>query len=252
MSTKTNVYYRTMYARTNKIKEIILSIFYGLSSYPRLLAEVILRRNMGIRYFSTFHAVCLTLLLLFIPFVVEDKTSDDFFYVIGEHWGWYLYTVAFIYFAIKRHKECRTKHGVYDFSHFTVSAGKRLPFVENLKINGKPLDARTKNVYVEPLLIAAAGALFLLLGQNLIAALLLVCALIYSMSYVAAFEMGRQMILDNIDNIISGRELANVFKKDKPASSGFEFYGVRPTTEEAREGIAPLITGNAEAGSEVR
>lgn len=252
MSTKTNIYYQTFYGRNNKLKQAILSFFYSISSPYRLLVEVFLRRRMGIRYYSLFFSICIVLFMLFAPLLIPFIKRQEVGIFMLEQWGWYLFTFAFGFFSYKRYKEVRVKHGEYDFEHFSLSAGFRLPFIENLKFRGKPLSVRVMNIYAEPLLTAAAALIFFLLGQVMIGILLLGCAIIYSLSYAAAFEIGRQIILDYVDDNICNRSLADVFMNDKPSESGLEFYGVKPTSEEVRKGVVPILTGsNIEEPEEV-
>jgi len=49
---KKNLYFRHHYARKNDLMEFCHELFFKLSSYPRMIAEVTLRKNFGRRYFS--------------------------------------------------------------------------------------------------------------------------------------------------------------------------------------------------------
>lgn len=250
---KTSIYYQTFYGRSNKLKEAFLGFFFNISSFPRLVIEVILRSRLGCRYFSTYHAARIIVFMLLIPFLIPASYQDGIGGFLQMHWGWFLYLGVFTYCARKRHKETWRRHGEYDFTRFSLSAGDRLPFIDNFRINGKRLDPRTLNVYIEPLFVAAVGCLALLVGQGMLAVLLLVCSVIYSISYSAAFEMGRQIILDQIDMTICNQGLTEIFIHDQEPTNGFEFYGPKPTVEEVRKGIAPLLVGqDFEEGTELK
>ena len=67
---KKSLYYEHVFRRTNAIKEFIYSFFLAIASWPRLLLEVFLRRNMGERYFSFSTAVILLLILCWLPFPI--------------------------------------------------------------------------------------------------------------------------------------------------------------------------------------
>ncbi len=71
--------YYTPFRRVNFIKRFFATIFLGLCSWPRLVLEVPLRRNLGQRYFSLFSALGLVLLLAAGPYF----TLLDWRYVLG-------------------------------------------------------------------------------------------------------------------------------------------------------------------------
>lgn len=250
---KTSIYYQSFYERHNKLKDAFYGFFYSISSTPRLVIEVIIRSRMGCRYFSAYHAARITSFLLLLPFLIPASYQDGVSGFMQMHWGWLLYTASFIYCSRKRHKETWRRHGDFDFNRFGLSAGDRLPFINNLRINGKRLDPRSLNVYAEPLLIIAVGLLALLLSQWMLGVLLIVCAVIYSLSYAAAFEFGREMIQRQIDINIANQGLTEIFIHDQEPTNGFEFYGPKPTVEEVRKGIAPLLIGqDLEEGTELK
>lgn len=239
---KQNIYYMTFYGRNNILKRVFLSFFFNISSYPRLLSEVFLHREMGIRYFSLFHSLCVVLTMLAVPTILSSGYEVSIKDQLLHFWGWYSFILAFAFFSWKRYLETRTRRGVYDFDHFTLGAGKHLPFVNDLTINGEPVSPRAKDVYIEPIIVASVALTFILLDQSMIGWLLLVCALIHSLSYAAAYEMGRQLLLDEIDGGICNRSLTNIFLNDEPPVGNFEFYGPKPSSEEVRKRVAPLLT----------
>lgn len=248
---KTNEYYATVYGRTNKLKNGLLSFFFGISSMPRLLAEVFLRRDLGRQYFSLFHCVIWAILLLVLPFILPSDYNHSWYQPILKHWGWYLFLLAFCKFSWKRHKECKRPWGYFDFNHFSKSSGKRLPQVENFKFLGKPVNVRAMDVYVEPLLITAVGLFSLLVGQWMLGTLLTICAGIYSLSYRAAYQTGRNSSLEDIDRDIANRWITNTFLNDQPQTSNFNFYGPKPSSSEVRKGFADLL-GKEDEGTEVK
>lgn len=60
---KKNLYFQTMFQRTNGIKMIILDFFLSIASWPRLMIEVFIRKNFGERYFSLAAAITITVIL---------------------------------------------------------------------------------------------------------------------------------------------------------------------------------------------
>lgn len=247
---KKNEYYATVYGRMNNLKQAFLGFFFGISSYPRLLIEVFLRRDMGISYFSLFHCICWAIFLFVLPFLMQGRHGNSWHQVLTSHWAWYVFFIAFCKFAWDRHKECKRPYGYYDFNHFSKSSGKRLDQVDRFKFRGKPLHMPYLDIYLEPLLATAVGLLALLLGQGMLSVLLIVCAGIYSLSYMAAYSMGRDRILEDIDKSIANRWITDTFLNDKPNPTNFDFFGPKPSSEDIRNGLADLL-GDDDDGTEV-
>lgn len=72
---KKNLYYRTVFRRENVLKARVLDFFLTISSYPRLLIEVFIRKNFGERYFSYATAITITILMIFYPVVMSSVSS---------------------------------------------------------------------------------------------------------------------------------------------------------------------------------
>lgn len=71
--------FATRFSRINIIKEFLVDIFMSFCSWPRLVLEVPLRRNLGKRYFSLFSALTVTFLLGIGPYF----TLLDWDYILG-------------------------------------------------------------------------------------------------------------------------------------------------------------------------
>ena len=248
---KTNEYYASVYGRTNKVKQAILSYFFSISSTPRIFIEIFLRREMGIRYFSLFHCICLGAVLFALPFLMPPNFGLSLSDIILSNWGWYLYLIAFAKCSWDRSKESSHPYGYFDFNHFSLSTGKHIRFVDNFRVMGKPISARAKDVYLEPLLAVGVGILAFLTHQWMVGALLIICSGIYSMSYRAAYEMGRTFFLDKIDEDLVNRGVTDFFLNDKPKPSNFNFYGPKPSASEVRQGLAALF-GGKDQGADVK
>lgn len=248
---KTNEYYTIVYERNNRLKERFLSFFFDISSYPRLLLEVFIRRDMGRRYFSLSHCIGWGIIFLFLPFLLPANHGQAWHEIVLDHWGWYLYLVAFGIFSRKRYLECKFPWGYFDFDHFTKYTGTRLPQVNNFTFKGKAVNVRSLDVYVEPLLMTAVGLLAFSLGQGLLGGLLTICAGVYSLSYRAAYQMGQDFVLDKIDKAIANGWYTGTFLNGSPQTSNFNFYGPKPSSSDIRNGLADLFRDDDD-GTDVR
>src|SRR6056297_2426434 len=89
--TQNETYFRKVYRRFS-IKLILLSFFYQISSWPRLVIEVFIRKNMGERYFSIGQSI-IVFLILVAPAVLG---STDNFAMLNSIGG----TTALGFFAL--------------------------------------------------------------------------------------------------------------------------------------------------------
>ncbi|WP_276366255.1 hypothetical protein [Chryseolinea sp. H1M3-3] len=66
--------------------------------------------------------------------------------------------------------------------------------------------------------------------------LLIVCALLYRLSYIGVYRLGDDFVMDKIDEMISNEQLFDSFIDDKDAeeTKGFRFYGRKPESGEFR------------------
>ena len=248
---KKNLYYRTVFKRTNWLKEGILNLFLGFSSWPRLMLEVFLRRNFGERYFSFSAALFITCLMAALPIAYQEFISSFRRFMGDARFGggmmdfiwlfttWYAYLAGFLYMSLQRREEIKHMPSVFDFGRFSLSTGHIHPFFLNLNIGGKPADVRTIETVLEPGLFAGAGVLLIIMRQP-IGTVFLFCSLFYSMSYIAAYRQGDHFVMDKIDEMICNEELVNSFVEGRDASEtrGVNYYGRRPADPETRRRLA--------------
>jgi hypothetical protein len=230
---KSNRYYAAVFQRRNFIRDYLYGIFLSLASWPRLVLEVFIRRNMGERYFSLFAAIVITLLLFAFP-LYRSGGNYGFFEIIGDNFLWYLFTAAFAYASFMRMREVNSLPSVLDYARFSLSTGIPLPIV--YKVTDNPRKIAT---IVEPLPIFILGGLLLWMKQE-IGVVLMLCSFIYSMSYFAAYAQGDDFLMDFIDNEICAKDLRATFEEGKRKSEtrGAEFFGSRPSDPEMRHRAA--------------
>lgn len=240
---KKNLYYRTVFKRTNLWKVGFLNLFLALSSWPRLFLEVFLRTQFGERYFSFSGALFITLVMAAIPILYNETDNFlkqftggtsmmDFIWLFTT---WYAYLAGFLYMSLQRYEELKRYPSVFDFGRFSLSAGHIHPLFRKIRIGNRTADTRIIETTLEPALFAILG-LFLILMRQPIGVVLLLCSIIYSISYVAAYHQGDHFIMDKIDEMICNEEMVNSFVEGRDASQtrGVSFYGRRPVDPDTR------------------
>lgn len=243
-----NLYFRTAFRRENVIKSFLFDLMMKLSSYPKLIIEVVLRKNFGRRYFSLTSALTVLILILAIPVFSHRLTS-----FIGKYYGessgfweiygtWYVYAVIYAYFAFRRWLEVKYSPSAFDFTKFSLYAGDIDLRFSKIDFFGKP-DIRIIETLFEPALyFVFGGLLYFLLGQN-VGMLFMVCSVFYSISYRAAYKQGDDFILDKIDEALMNEQFGNAFIEGfyGPRAKGVTYYMQKPTSRSLREKMTDSI-----------
>lgn len=226
-----NLYYQTVLTRKNLIGEAILNFFLGIGSYPRLIIEVFIRRNMGERYFTLASAITVGVILFFIPFVFPSGNYMSTTAIISNNIFWYLFLTAYAFCSFRRYQEVRRNPSVFDFGRYSKTDGELLPVFTRTKYS-----IRQQEVYLEPATVLAPGLLLLLLGQYLPGTLFCICAIVYSLSKAAAYREGDHFIMDKIDELLCNTDLRDDFlgKGSEQSEHGFKFRHYIPTDPEQR------------------
>lgn len=251
-----NHIYRATFKRVNHLKQFILALFYASCSLPRLLIEVFIRVDFGERYFKLSTSIFVAILLGIIPpYIVTEGRSFELLAAIKAYPIWYGYLIAFLYFARLRHLEVKRNPSAFDFARFSESLGFPHPKIEAFFVKRfkRMPDMRIYEIYIEPLPFLLAGILLFIFHQ-LLGLLLIICSICYSVSYMAAYTLGDNKILDLIDMNIVGEETKALIVDGK---SGRETRGVRflfsrkPTTVDMREKLANSMMADHDEATDV-
>ncbi len=237
---KKNLYYRTVFKRSNPIKEAILGFFFAFCSWPRLLLEVFLRKNMGERYFSFSNGIIMAVILGWLPFLYSQAMhrffgSDDSAILFLRFTSWYAFLAGFLYMCYLRQQEIYRLPSVFDFGRFSLTTGDINPQIREFEIGGKKPDVRQIETLVEPGLCGAIGLGLSIIGQP-IGLVIFFSSIFYSLSYMEAYRLGDHKIMDMIDEQIFNEEMVSIIVDDKYPSQtrGVNIYGRRPTDPETR------------------
>ncbi|MFD1000203.1 hypothetical protein ACFQ21_12850 [Ohtaekwangia kribbensis] len=221
-----------------------------MSSYPRLLLEVFIRKNFGERYFSFSKAILLSIILVIVPLLLSGGL---FFFSRNSHLvtgtflmfyvTWYIFVAAFLYFSIIRWKEVKRNPSVFDFEKFSLYTGDIDPRFYNFKIKGVTPTPRTVETIYEPAIFLIAGIVCFLFAQP-IGLLLISCSILYHFSYKGAYRLGDEFVMDKMDEMILNEEMFDSFVEGKDSSEtrGVRFYGRRPADENVRTKIVSSFT----------
>ena len=235
---KKNLYYRHVYKRRNALWEFVLHTFLSISSGPRLLLEVFIRRNMGERYFSLSTGIFIALALAFYPMIASATTNMFGARVensASRYLTWYLFIPAFLYFCHRRSEEIKRLPSVFDFARFSLSTGEiNLRFYQFERSSG-PNTVRRIETLIEPLTFGVIGFILMVADQAL-GGLLILCSIIYSLSYMAAYKIGDDFVMDKIDEMLCNEEMVNSFVDgfDPTQTRGVKYYGRRPADPDIR------------------
>lgn len=247
---KKNLYYRTVYKRQNLIKSFLLNFFLVISSYPRLVIEVFIRRNMGERYFSLASSLTVAAILLLFPSITDSivelflprnlrgfSQSYDNGLFATKNILYTIYVFAFIAFSILRYREVKRNPTVFDFKRFSMSTGYSLPVFTNLSGNSRLIET-----VFEPLPFFLGGLVLTFAGQSL-GLLLIFCSICYSLSYMGAYYQGDQFVMDTIDEMIMNEETKNSFvgNDDPSETRGVRFFAKKPRSIDDRERLADAM-----------
>jgi hypothetical protein len=237
---KKNLYYRTVFKRSNAFKEGLLAFFLAFCSWPRLLLEVFIRKNFGERYFSLSAVMTVGGILALLPLIYLETMSRAFrssegMTFIGHFTTWYVYLAGFLYVSFQRYEEVKHLPSVFDFGRFSLSTGEIHPWFLDLRFSGEPATIRTIEIWLEPLGFAMGGFLLWAFGQP-IGLVILISSIFYSLSYAGAYHQGDHFIMDKIDEMICNEEMVSSFVEGRDASEtrGVSFYGRRPADPDTR------------------
>ncbi len=230
-------HYSSQFMRQNFLKRFIYATFYSICSYPRLLIEVFIRRNMGERYFSLVYCITAAVVLGGIPFLWPSLRLFGTVFILTRFWSWYAFLTAFLVFSGKRHLEVKHKPGVFQLAKYSKSRGEDSPFFDRFFIFFKTTNLRLLDIVFEPMMPFAAGLFLLLIGQTPLGWLLVGCSIIYSLSMAAGYYYGDQMVMDILDKIILNEERAESFRTNTPPKRGVGFHPDLPDLQSLREDI---------------
>lgn len=232
---KSNRSFRHTIARQNHGKNFIYTLALTYCSYPRLLIEVFTRKHFGPQYINlssvlgaAFLLFTLPLLLIFGPDVImwvirlfeapryHPPTEHEY----AGYITWYIFAGVFLVTGIRRYLESRRNNFGEDFRVSARHSGDTHPFI--IKVFGQN-DFRKLETIIEPGLALGLGIILHYAGQPL-GMLLIICSIIYTVSYLGAYKLGDDFMyeLNNtaIQSTFKANKVQEFFEKENQ-SKGF-------------------------------
>lgn len=254
---KTNVYYRTVIRRENALKNAIFDLALSLCSWPRLLLEVLIRKNFGDRHFNIASVLTVFIVLAVFPigtnaaaFWIASRISGGYgggsqsggFDFLLHYGTWYLYLIIFLYCSWQRWREIKTQPGVLDFGRCSTYSGDiDERFFLSHSFDKEP-SVRTVEVYHEPALFFIAGIILTIIGQRL-GILLIISSILYSVSYAGAYKKGTDFLKDTIDEMLYNEDVEDTFVNGVYNNRrGVRYYAERPDDINLRRKLADSFT----------
>ncbi|MEP7218859.1 MAG: hypothetical protein ABI876_08070 [Bacteroidota bacterium] len=242
---KKDIFYQMHYLREENILKHLFWGVLGIFATPcQMLIEAFLRKDFGERYFRLSAAINYSIILALWPYIWQAFSPTRLFLLHTEpiYWPgyitWYIYLVLFLAVSFRHHQTMKRTPGVYDFARFSHSRGRIHAAFFKINVFGHPPAVRTVECWLEPALAFFAGFLLLYLYQYL-GLLLMFSAVVYSISYCAAYNRGDSFVMDKIDEMIINEEQAKTFLYDADESEtrGYTFIGRKPSDPAKRRAV---------------
>lgn len=221
---KANVHYRQEFKRQNNLRLNLVEFFISICSFPKLFLEVFLRRKFGQRYFNLGSALGVTIIMFALPYVIH-LAGSAYGYFMNRSYGfelgsfllhylsWYVLLAAFVVRSIKHRLAMRLVTGEFDWEWYSQSSGIIHPFFYEFELNGWKASERQVEIFMEPAIPFIAGIFLMLISQP-IGAVLIICSIIYSASYAAAYYRGDSEMYNWIDMNIVAKNKEKLFLDD--------------------------------------
>lgn len=226
---KSNRDFRHTIARKNHGKDFIYYQALKYCSYPRLVIEVFTRTHFGPQYINLSSILGAAFLLFTLPLVLIFG-PDMIMWVIRlfeapryhpptEHQyagyiTWYIFAGLFFVTGIKRYRESRRNNFGEDFRISARHSGFIQPFM--IKIFGQN-DSRKLETIIEPGLAFGIGIILHYASQPL-GMLLIICSIIYSISYLGAYKLGDESMYqlnnDAIQSAFKANKVQQFFERE--------------------------------------
>ncbi len=140
--------YYQPYKRVQIAKELLADLFIGISSWPRLVLEIPLRRDLGERFFSLGTCIWIVTLFAVTPYLtlidwravfsqrtsymsIDDLPKFSLWQLAKLYPGWYFLTTLFLGAAVKRRLEIVRYNRIWDMNRYSYSSGKIYPIFYN-------------------------------------------------------------------------------------------------------------------------
>lgn len=215
-----NTSIRMTQKRQNKLFLLILASMKVFYSYSRLLLEVFIRKDMGIRYFTRSAFYSLAGILMVMPTVFNQLhtwlayINPGFIYdwqisaYKARYISWYVFVAFYLiagFFRLAETKRLPSQPLIKP----TDDSGDSIIFDISTKVLKWNLTPRRIETLIEPGLFLIIGYILYLFSQS-VGTLLMFASVCYSLSYFMAYKLADEKIYDDADKILSQKLKADV------------------------------------------
>lgn len=241
---KRNIFIEINQSRTNHAREFIISFFMLGASGGSAIVEVFLRKKFGERYITLAQSIGL-FFLLNIGYIWLDNLFR--FRIDGGGVFMFIFSCAFLVFAIIHRLEISRYGTAYDFKRFSLSDGEIAPFwykIIGRKIGFIKVNHYLVTVLLEPAIPIIVGVLFTMIPfTRPVGVVLIICGFFFGANNFSKAQQGRNWVLDNIDKKISNEMKYDVFigRKPKKDTKGIYLPIELPEDEKTRKSLYNLV-----------
>lgn len=202
----------------------------AVTFFPRALLFVFLREKFGERYMGWTTVAIPGFFLAVVPLfewgmlylagrLGAAASWQVWAWSIYSYLGWYVFTVLFIRRGLRHYRESRPPApNTYNFSRYSYFSGRvdeRFWKANRIRIFGQTLcdkepTIRDVETYLEPLAGFLLATVLIILQQK-IGQVLLVCSWLYCIRFVSAYNLGHYHTLDMIDEMIRSEDMQSSF-----------------------------------------
>lgn len=218
-----NIFIQTHFGKPNIFLQLLKEFFLFFALYGSAFVEVFLRKRFGERYMSLSHSIIGTFFILNFGgyFAKILRTNRGYVFLI-------IFLIIHLGLTIKHRMEISKYGTTYDFKRFSLSHGEIAPFWDKIignRIFGVKISEYTVKVVLEPALAFLIGSILLFFSfSRLVGGILIFSAICFAIKNFTQAQIGRNWVLDIIDDKICSELNYDLFIERKPSQETKGIY----------------------------
>ncbi|AXG70580.1 hypothetical protein KORDIASMS9_02820 [Kordia sp. SMS9] len=218
-----NIFVETHFGKPNIFIALLKEFFLAFAIYGSSFIEVFLRKRFGERYMSISHPIITTILIFYFGgyFAKLLRARNGFSFLL-------IFILIYLGLSIKHRMEISKYGTTYDFKRFSLSHGEIAPFwykIIGKRIFGVKINEYTVKVVLEPALAFLVGSILLFFSfSRLVGGILIFSAICFAIKNFTQAQLGRNWVLDIIDDKICSELNYDLFIERKPSQETKGIY----------------------------
>ncbi len=250
-------YFEATINRTNPIKKLIVGGLLLITAFPKVIIEVIVRKNFGVHYLTAFSVGIIFIIFAALPMVMGMRigSANSLWRYIELMPLYYSFLFAFLIMGIKHLKDNWLPPGVYIADRSGTCSGDIHPIFYKIAraigIKNRTTRIRIITIWLEPLPFLLAG-LIIAGFDHALGFLLIFAALSYSGGNWASCMIADDYVIGEIGRQVRTKALAEwVMNSDSDddkvsETGGNKFTAHLPEDPEARLKLLKTFMGSDE------